>query len=130
MRIGNTTPSNAISIRPGSLGRRESSACGGMEHPNPIAKAIMPHCPYPWRDWADGATMWRRSGAAKRGAYQSRADRASRRAVGQCHPQQEVGNWGRYFGAKPRAVEDAVMSDTGLQPMGLAVRRDIDAQTV
>src|SRR4029077_9839884 len=101
-----------------------------MGHPNPIAKAILPHCPYPWRDWAGGATMWRRSGAAKRGAYHSRADRASRRAVGQCYGQHEVGNSGRYFGAKTRTVEDAVVSDTWLQPMGLAIGRDIDAQTV
>src|SRR5262252_1695309 len=101
-----------------------------MGHPNPIANAILPHCPYPWRDWADGAMMWRRLGAAQRGAYQARANRASRRAVGQCHRQHEVGNSRCNLGAKTRSVENAVMSNTRLQPMGLAIRRNIDAQTM
>src|SRR5215471_7352562 len=92
--------------------------------------AILPHCPYPWRDWAGGGMMGRRSGAAMRGAYQARADRTSRCALGQCHRQHEVGNSRCYFGAKPRAVENAVVPDTRLQPMRLAIRRDVDAQAV
>src|SRR5271168_2413120 len=46
------------------------------------------------------------------------------------HRQNEIGDARRDLGAEARAVEHAVMTDALLQPMGMAVRRDVRAQAV
>src|SRR3984957_14767367 len=74
--------------------------------------------------------MARRSGLLKRRAFLHAAaveavTGAARRVT---HRQDEIGKAWRGLGAETRTVEYAVMADAGLQPVGLAIRRNVGAQ--
>ncbi len=108
---------------------RAAHAAAWRNTPNPIAGGDNATSPA-----ADGEICVTRRFDRLCGMHVRRRCRNARvplRAAGRlAHRQHEIGNARRDLRAEARAVEHAVMSDARLQPMRLAVRRDVGAQAV